>query len=84
MSTNLRLAENWDKAGIQLTTIPAGTVFYSGMRAVSRICDPLTYLRNNYSAWLSQSAYWAGHYCYPENNAKPFKLLIRSLRDLCG
>lgn len=77
MSTDQKLAEAWKRAGIKLTSIPIGTIFYSGIRAKTRILDPLEYFSAKHSIWLSQSAYWAGEYCYRESDANSYKLLIK-------
>jgi hypothetical protein len=77
MSTNQKLAEAWNMAGIKVSKVSAGTVFYSGIRGETKIIDPLVYLSAKHSAWLSQSAYWAGEYCYRESAANPDKLLIK-------
>lgn len=77
MKTNQRLAEVWDIVGLKSTKVSAGTVFYSGIREETKIIDPLDYLSNKHSVWLSQSAYWAGEYCYRESVANPHKLLIK-------
>lgn len=78
MSTNEKLANEWKKVGLNVTSVRSGTVFYSGMRASSPIHDPLSHMKIKNSAWLSQSAYWAGEYCYRESEQNPYKVLIKT------
>lgn len=78
MSTNEKLANEWNKVGLNVTTVRSGAVFYSGIRASSPIHDPFSLMKMKHSAWLSQSAYWAGEYCYREVEQYPYRALIKT------
>lgn len=63
-STHRSIMEIWDKVGVKPCTVEADTIFYSGIRSRSPIVDVDEFLRGRNNLWMSQSAFYAGEYCY--------------------
>jgi cystathionine beta-lyase/cystathionine gamma-synthase len=67
-STNQSLMRVWSEIGATLTTVDADTIFYSGIRSVSPIVSINELLAARGHLWLSQSASYAGEYCYTHSS----------------
>ncbi|TFH79837.1 hypothetical protein [Pseudomonas kribbensis] len=73
--TNQSLMRIWNEIGATLTTVEADTIFYSGIRSNSPIFNINELLATRGHLWLSQSASYAGEYCY--THSTPYSILAK-------
>lgn len=82
--TNEALAKVWYEVGAVASTVKAGTVLYSGLRSRYPVSDLTALVKKRGNLWLSQSAFYAGEYCYrdTENTAARFLVKVRLSKDV--
>lgn len=83
-ATNEALAKVWCEVGAVASTVKAGTILYSGLRSGYPACDVAALVAKQGNLWLSQSAFYAGDYCYrdSENTAARFLIKVRLSKDI--
>lgn len=69
--------EIWNKIGVTPCTIEAGTILYSGICSKSPIVDIHEYLKSRNNLWMSQSAFYAGEYCYRNPSPTTYFALLK-------
>lgn len=67
----------WNKIGATPCTVETDTIFYSGIRSKSPIVNIDEILKNRKNLWMSQSAYYAGGYCYREHSPAVHSALLK-------
>lgn len=75
--THRSIMEIWNKIGATPCTIEAGTIFYSGIRSKSPIVEIHELLKNRNNLWMSQSAFYAGGYCYRDSSPTTYFALLK-------
>lgn len=76
-NTHRSIMDIWNKVGATLCIIEADTVFYSGVRSRSPITKSEDLYQGRNHLWLSESAYYAGEYCYRDSNSTNYFALFK-------
>lgn len=76
-STHRSIMEIWDKVGVKLCTVEADIILYSGIRSRSPIMDTEEFLEGRSNLWMSQSAFYAGEYCYRNSGPATYGALLK-------
>lgn len=76
-STHRSIMDIWNKIGVTPCTVETDTIFYSGIRSKSPIVDIDELLESRNNLWMSQSAFYAGEYCYRDPSPTIYFALLK-------
>lgn len=76
-NTHRSIMDIWNKIGATPCTVETDTILYSGVRSKSPIVNINELLKSRDNLWMSQSAFYAGEYCYRNPSPTTYFALLK-------